>query len=104
MSELEALAAPLPVVRTPVSGPSEVVIDEGNRLLLPLRAAEPFTDAVLRLLEHEPPRPVLAAPPLSECRWNHAIERYAPLTAEWQLAERHRTLAEEPGQLSTVGG
>lgn len=106
MSVLEAFAAGVPVVCTPVGGLPEVVIDEGNGLLIPPGDVGSLADALLRLLEDETLRARLAAGAMSTWRNNHSIERYARrLTLEWQVAARQTPLAPgDPSQLSAVGG
>jgi glycosyltransferase involved in cell wall biosynthesis len=106
MSVLEAFAAGVPVVCTPVGGLPEVLVDGCNGLLVPPGDVGSLADAILRLLDDEALRSQLAAGALSTWRRDHAIERYARrLTVEWQLAARRIPPAtREPAQPPTVGG
>jgi glycosyltransferase involved in cell wall biosynthesis len=106
MSVLEAFAACVPVICTPVGGLPEVVVDGANGLLVPPGDVSSLADAILRLLEDETFRARIAAGALSTWRLNHSIERYARrLKVEWQLAATQAPRATGgSGQLSAVGG
>jgi glycosyltransferase involved in cell wall biosynthesis len=105
MSVLEAFAACVPVICTPVGGLPEVVVDGANGLLVPPGDVSSLADAILRLLEDETFRARIAAGALSTWRLNHSIERYARrLKVEWQLAATQAPRATGgSGQLSAVG-
>ena len=106
MSVLEAFAAGVPVVCTPVGGMPEVVVDGGNGLLVPPGHAGSLAEAILRLLEDESLRARLATGALNTWKRDHSIELYAcRLTVEWQVAARRTPLASgESDQFSAVGG
>jgi glycosyltransferase involved in cell wall biosynthesis len=94
MSVLEAFAAGVPVVCTPVGGLPEVVVDGENGLLVSPGDAASLERAILGLLEDEPLRTRLAAGALNTWRHCHCIEQYTHrLRDEWQLAARHIPVA-----------
>ena len=89
ISVLEAFAAGIPVVCTPVGGLAEVVIDQENGLLVPPGAVRELADALLRMLDDEGLRARLAAGASDAWKRNHTIEGYAGrLMLEWQQAAR----------------
>jgi glycosyltransferase involved in cell wall biosynthesis len=89
MSVLEAFAAGVPVVSTPVGGLAEVVVDGANGILVPPGDPSSLAGAILRLLEDEPLRERLALGALSTWRRKHSIEQYTyRLADEWQSAAR----------------
>jgi glycosyltransferase involved in cell wall biosynthesis len=104
MSVLEAFAAGVPVICTPVGGLPEVVVNEGNGLLVPTGDIRSLTNAILRLLDDEPLRMRMAAGAFGTWQRDHSIERYAHrLTMEWQLAAtRTPRRTREPVDLSTA--
>jgi glycosyltransferase involved in cell wall biosynthesis len=106
LSVLEAFAAGVPVVCTPVGGLPEVVVEGGNGLLVPPGDVKSLGNAILRLLQDESLRARLAAGGLRTWQRDHSIERYARrLTLEWQVAERQTSLAtRDPVRLSAMGG
>lgn len=106
MSVLEAFAAGVPVVCTPVGGLPEVIVDGGNGLLVPPGHVRALADAILQLIADESLRARLAAGARSTWRRDHSIDQYAlRLTREWQVAARRSPLAPgDPGKFSAVGG
>ena len=87
MSVLEAFAAGVPVISTPVGGLSEVVVHEFNGLLVRPGDIDALVDAVVRLITDEPLRSRLAAGARDTWRDKHSIEHFSRrLAAEWRLA------------------
>jgi glycosyltransferase involved in cell wall biosynthesis len=106
MSVLEAFAAGVPVVCTPVGGLPELVVDGVNGLVVPPGDAGALAVAILRLLDNEPLRARLAAGALSTWQRCYSIEQYTlRLTSEWQLAAGHIPVATgESVRLPVRGG
>ena len=104
MSVLEAFAAGVPVICTPVGGIPEVVVNEDNGLLVPPGDVESLTGSLLRLLQDEPLRARLAIGALATWQRDHSIQRFARrLTAEWQAAAGRTPMTTGgPGHLSPV--
>lgn len=104
ISVLEALAAGVAVVCTPVGSVAEVVVDEENGLLVPVGDAGRLADAVLRLLDDEGLRARLAGAGLQTWRRDHSVEQYAlRLAAEWRAAARTRPGRDRPAPLPSGG-
>jgi glycosyltransferase involved in cell wall biosynthesis len=99
MSVLEAFAAGLPVICTPVGGLAEVVVHEFNGLLVRPGDVAALVDAVGRLITDEPLRARLAVGARDTWRDKHSIEQYSRrLAAEWRLAAGHSRVGPEvPG-------
>ena len=87
MSVLEAFAAGVPVICTPVGGLREVVVHEVNGLLVRPGDVDALADALVRLIRDEPLRARLAAGARDTWRDKHAIDHYSRrLAAEWRMA------------------
>lgn len=104
MSVLEAFAAGVPVVSTPVGGLPEVVVEGGNGLLIPAGDAAALSDALLRLLEDEDLRRRLAVGAVAAWQHGHSIDDYVRrLRLEWLVAGSTTREVEEPGLLGAGG-
>ncbi|SDF23268.1 Glycosyltransferase involved in cell wall bisynthesis [Blastococcus fimeti] len=91
MSVLEAFAAGVPVVCTPVGGLAEVVVDGENGLLVPPGDVDALAGALARVLDDEPLRRRLAAGARETWQSAHAIDGYrVRLLAEWRAASSGR--------------
>ena len=87
MSVLEAFAAGVPVVSTPVGGLAEVVVDGVNGLVVPPGDVDALVDALARILDDEPLRNRLASGARETWRTGHAIDDYCRrLVSEWRGA------------------
>jgi glycosyltransferase involved in cell wall biosynthesis len=75
LAVIEAQAAGVPVVATPVGGIRETVVDGETGLLVPTRNPEALAAAIRRLLEDRPAAEAMAAEAKRRVRERYSVER-----------------------------
>ncbi|WP_172826030.1 glycosyltransferase [Friedmanniella luteola] len=103
LSVLEAFAAGVPVVCTPVGSLPEIAVDGVNSLLVPVGEAGSLAEAILRLAEDEDLRARLGTAALTTWGRGHTIADYAlRLTREWRAVARVVPVTDDAGARAPV--
>jgi sugar transferase (PEP-CTERM/EpsH1 system associated) len=99
---LEAMACGVPVVATAVGGTPAIVSDGVNGSLVPPKAPEPMSEAILRLLQDENKRQAMTRAGRQQIERHHCfqetVRRYETLYLDWAHQKLRSSRVRRPAQ------